>query len=762
MNAFIPARDSTRAFHPLRGLISPLSASVAENYLARYSAPGDLVLDPFARDATLARVAQKMERSAIVVASDPVWSWIARALAAPPPASEVDAALARWGDALKDDTPLRAHIDQLYTTICANCARPTPVDFFVRAQTGDLLRRQYTCAHCGATRADPATPDDFQRAAQFDARGFHFHFAFERVVPEENLHAERIRKILALYTPRNLYALVTLTLKADTLFREPRPRAIITLLLLHLLNRGTSFYITPELDASAEFAPHSEFLEFNLWRELERAARELRALEPITALAENAREVKYSGLPRAFVGRGNAHSLARELGAESIAFVFTAPPVSRVPLWALAYFFGAWVFGRAAVKKLAPYLDADKDAAWERRWYSESFAREIISLAQILRVNARAVFAFTDARHVVSDSLLLAGAGAHLELETFLFQSREGDLPRREFQDVSGEYRVTWLRRAPAPKPLLSAPDLAAQIRAAALAGAKEILARRGEALAYSWIHHAAFTRATREGWLELAAQTKLAAPIHLFVADAVREGLRAGYAQDLDHYENADLFLWRRSSGKTDPPLIDRVHAAVRAELARAKNISRADLDDALYRQFPDELTPEAGLIARCARVYAEERGDGYEWRARDEAREKSRAGELLARLSEKLGYENARAVAPFDWAWQENGESVFGFVWRAQFEELARVHLPPTKGFLLIADHDLEFFQARVNRVPHWVELFYEAGWDFLRVSAIEKIARAEKFSREEFGLLAGLLDESQKQFALSGISITGQHLA
>src|SRR5450756_2077071 len=117
---FIPDRDAP-AFYPLRDYLRGVPATVAEKYVDALTAEGDLVVDPFACLPTVARVAHARGRRAIAVESNPLWAWLARAMATLPPAQEIDAALARLGDTLKDETPLRVHINQLYQTICAAC-----------------------------------------------------------------------------------------------------------------------------------------------------------------------------------------------------------------------------------------------------------------------------------------------------------------------------------------------------------------------------------------------------------------------------------------------------------------------------------------------------------------------------------------------------------------------------------------------------------------------------------------------------------------
>jgi hypothetical protein len=766
MNApdyFIPDRDP-RAFYPLDSFLRAPSINVAAAYIQALSAPGDLVIDPFGSTPNVARAAHALGRRAIVVESNPLWAWLARSMATLPPAAEIDAALARLGDALKDDTPLRAHINSLYTTICAGCQKPTPADYFVHARGAGLIQRHYTCAHCGATRDDPAAEDDRKLAESFNARGLHYHLATERVAPAGNLHAERIRKMLDVYTPRNLSALVTLTQKIDSLFHATRERDILLLLLLHLLDRGTSFYATPA--SVAQLAAHKQFIEFNLWREIEVAAHALAQHAGTLALADSIADVSAANDAAPFVGRGSAKTLARDLPKQSAALVVAAPPVRRVAVWALAYLWGAWILGRAAVEPLIPFLDTQKDAAWEWRWYSDLLNDSMNALATLLRANARAVFAFGESWQFVIEALLLAAAGARLNLEAFLFQPRVGDFPRREFDDIRGAYRIVFSLplALTGEEPGMGIGELEQRIRAAALAAGGDILARRGEALAYSWVHHAAYARAARDGLLRQALRTRLKTAPGRFVHNALVAGLSEGYAHDFDHYATPNQFVWLRRARELGAPLIDRVDDAVREILARG-SIAHAELEDALYRQFPGDLTPEAGLVALCASAYADERAGLWHWRTRDTAAERARALELLARLGERLEYaviadsrwhiangkniqsairHTPYAIRDFELIWLSDGEIAHGFVWRerAQFTDLLQVHIVPARGYAIVPENLIALLQEKTRRLPHLADAFHEAGWHFVRVPFVEKLQSEEKVERNDLALIAGLV--------------------
>ncbi len=749
---FIPDRDPP-AYYPLRGHLRRTPAGVAAQYLAALTAPGDLVVDPFAGTSTIARVAASMGRRVIAVESNPLWSWLTRTMANLPAAAEINAALARLGDALKDDVPLRMHINRMYATVCAACHEPTPADYFLHVREAGPVQRHYTCAACGETRDDPATEDDLHRAAAFDAHGLHYHIAFARVVPAENQHADRIRKMLDLYTPRNLDALVTLTTKIDALFRQPLERDILLLLLLHVLDRGTSFYVHPAPDAPAQLTVHKQFVEFNLWREMEAAARALgeSAPDPIAGLVDTTAEALSA--PSAFVGRGSAKALLRTVPEQSAALVLTAPPVRRLAIWTLSYFWAAWILGRPAAEPLVAALDPHKtEPQWERRWYFDMMVGAMDAVAKLLRLDAHAVFLFGETGHDAIESLLLAAAGARLNLEAFVFQPRLGDAPRREFDAIAGDYRIDFVRRKVAPLQILAEPQLAEKIRTAALAAGREVLTRRGEPLAYSWVHHAALVRAFREGYLAqlMSANTKLPPP--RFVSFAMREGLTEGYAHDLDHFQAPDQFVWLRhipqesddGPPRVEPPLLDRVDDAVCEILATHRSMAVEELQDRMYEAFHGDLTPEAGLIELCAEAYADRDDGTWHWRSQDLAREKAHALALLERLGERLEYRIGRSVAAFDVVWERDGEMAHGFVWRdrARLDELRQMLVAPAHGGLIVPETQVALARERIRRLPLLAEAFREAGWDVIRVPYVEKLLEADKIERNDVLLITGLI--------------------
>lgn len=739
LDHFIPNRDAP-AFNLLGSFLQLPPASVAEKYIAAYTAPGDLIVDPFATTPTLAHLALKMERRALLFESNPLWAWVAHALATIPDASAINAAFTRLGDALKDDSPLRAHIAHLYDTPCGACNQLTPVDYFTHQRDEGPIHRHYTCANCGATRDEAATPDDIERFRTFDAKGMHYHLAFERVVPEENLWANRIRNLLDLYTPRSLYALVTLTIKGDTLFQSPPDRQIFNLVLLHLLDRGTALY--ESVAEPARLARHKQFVEFNLWREAEIVTENLAkvadSLQGIV-LADSPKLVAEAQTPSAWLGRAGARMIAESVPQGSAALVLGTLPSRRAALGALSYFWGAWTLKRAAVQSLVPFLDPQTaDPAWERRWYFESLAATMNALAIILQPDARAVFIFDESNYETIEALLLTASGANLNLENFVFQPHLGDAPRREFDGLRASYRVTFtLSSASVGGSGVGVAELKKQVQSAALEAGREILSRRGEPLAFPWLHHAAYARAARTGLLHAAMRVEMKTAPGGFVFKAVRDGLSEGYAHDFDHHGG----LWFRrvplksagSLGKSDAPLIDRMEKEIR-EIKEIGEIDREELESRIYEKFSGDLTPENGLIDLCVRAITRE----------NFAEQKARAEKMISELGKRLEYAVVRDVKPFDWVWEEQGEVTHGFVWRERcvFADLARIHIAPARGYLIVPESQVELLREKVRRLPPLVDAFREAGWDFVRVSSLEKLLEKEQIERSDLVLMPGLV--------------------
>ncbi len=751
--AFLPDRDPS--FYLLRAHRQPLAANVARAYIEQFTAPGDLVVDPFAASATAARVAVESGRRAIAVESNPLVAFAARLQASPPPPREISVALARWGEVLKEAARLQTHIEQLYASVCAECGDPVIVDYFIHTRELEApVEKIYQCVTHGSRR-DPTNEADRARAAEFQPKGFHYHLIFERIAGRENPHANILRELLKLYTPRNLYALVTLTLKLDTEFRDDPAREILLACLLHALDVGTTLYTTP--DALPEREPPEKFVEVNIWRALQTAARGLSEPSALPKL-KSAEEVARSRDPAMYVGQGSAHSLLETLGEDTRAALVLSSPARLDPtFWQLSYLWTRWLLGKAASRALEPFLD-EKRQRWG--WYGSALTTSLNDAAQLIEPEGRAVFAFPAGSHAMIEAVCLA-ASPVFELQAFAFRPHRGAQATSEFGAVRGDYRVVWSRRESdgMSKP---AREVAQDLRRGALAAATNILAARGEPLAYSWLHHSALSQLAREKKLAetLAARLPGRDNAFQFLRREIEAGLKEGYASDLDHWREEGRVLWvRRQSAREFSPLPDRVEQAAREILAETPSLRRVDFDERILSRFPELLTPEIELVELCASAYADLIGDEWHWRQVDVAGELVQARELVKELGERLEFKIGAATQPFDLVWLDEkivpassgGElkqasvyedsHVFLFRPRVDVRALARTRARPLRGVVIVPESQVALTRERLRRAPTLLKPLADAGWEFLRVPFIEMLLASTRPQRAEFALALGL---------------------
>lgn len=751
---FIPDRD--RSFYLLARHRQPLAENVTRKYIEEWSAPGDLIIDPFAASPTVARVGVELGRRVIAVDSNPLVAFAARFQAVPPGGREIKAALARLGEIQKEDESLKAHLEGLYASVCANCGAPVIVDYFVHSvELKAPVDKVYRCLNCGLRR-DPTNDDDRSRAAEIKPRGFHYHLLMERISGSRGEHAAILRELLKLYTPRNLYALVSITLKVDAEIKDEAVRQILTACLIHALDVGTTLYASP--GGLPQRKTPEPFVEMNVWRSLETAAEALSAgPRGVIGAASSPQEVVSASAPAFFVGQGTAHSLAATISTAG-PMVISSPARLDPLFWQLSYLWSSWTLGKQAAAPLEPLLDPEHQR-WG--WYGNALSISLREAARLMDAGGRLVFAFPSGSHAMIEALCLAAA-PFFRLESLAFRPSPGAAGTTEFGAVRGDYRAVW-RREDANAAPKEARDVAPAVRRDALIGATEILASRGEPLAYSWIHHAALRQLAGSALAEVMA-AKMAPrdnPFQ-FLRHQMEGGLKSGYARDFDHWSGPGGVLWvRRQSLREGVPLGERVERAVLGILAAQKQISRFELEDRILEEFAGLLTPEKELVEYCAKAYADEVGDAWQWREVDGDSELARSKTIVSELGERLGLvvRPGEAGERFDLVWSEQKlvpassagsvravrvpEDSHGFVFPDRPDLLGLVRTPatPLQGVVLIPESQVELTKEKLRRIPMLEKLLRDAGWEFLRLPFAESLLASSTVERPEFQLGLGL---------------------
>lgn len=767
--AFVPDRDTQ--FYLLQAHRQPAAKNVAAHFIDAFARPSDLIVDPFVASDAIVRAA--VEHGCRIIASDsnPIVAWAARVQATLPEARAINAALLRLGDARKEGETLRASLEKLYASQCAQCGGSVSVDYFVWRRENEknlLAEKIYVCAQCGVQRAD-ATETDRQRAKDAAPRGLGYHLLVQRLLADDPANTPTIKRLLELYTPRSLNALAAVTQKLDAEFREDAARNVLAALLLHALDVGTSLYASPDAPPTRQVP--NEFIEMNIWRALEIAARGLSTRASALRLAANPSQVLASSEPAAFIGQGGARFLAEHAPNANAALILSSPARLDPIFWELSFLWTRWLLGKNAAAPLEPLLE-EKRQRWS--WYGDALTNSIADAAKLAREQARLVFTFPSGSHAMIEALMLA-ASPNFALQDFAFRPVRGALNSTEWGALRGEYQAVWTRSDAVTMPV-AARTLAPKIRAVSLQAAREILAARNEPLAYSWLHHAALGKLARENVLAetLNAKYREGDNAFQFLRHRMAEGFKEGYIEEIDHWEEKERVLWirREESSKPREEFAMRVANAVR-ELAQARRkISVAQLEDELLQMFGGLLTPEVELVEICARANADLVDGEWIWRDENATEWLSRARALVSALGSHLGFQVIENDERFELIWRAEKiipasaqgsilqekifEDAYAFVFcaRVDFQALLDLYVAPLRGLAVLSEAQVELTRERLRRDPRWLKKLERGGWDWLRVPMIEMLLHEDFATRPEFQLAWGLepaLSEGQEQMQL-----------
>jgi hypothetical protein len=712
----------------------PIPAGVIEAYVGAYTKPGDRVVVPFCQGAGEVGEIVRLGRQVLALHYDPVPLLVAQAALSPVSTRELDAAVARLGDSLKQETPLRRYLEAPYATTCPACLRPVTADYFIWEQ-GKPIAKQVRCPVCdwdGQTGIDPA---DQERLAEIPARGMAYHYVLDRVAPQPESDAlrSRLEPLLDLYTPRNLDALADLTRRIEALFAGGPLYRVLLALLLDCLDRCSALAPLPGSSARRRgLTRPARFVERNVWRTFEEAAGRFQT-QSGPALADSLERYKseqgeeWAGL----VGKGVVRDLPRLAPAHSLPLVLVSPPPLDSAAWTLSYLWGAWLLGSEAVAPLRPLL---RQRTPDPVWYARVMAGSFRTMADLLSADGRMLLVLSGPRPAILEALLWAATRAGLRL-TCLVQS-------------GADYRLE-LAAAPAPVPV-SGLVQEAQVKQAALQAIAETIQARGEPTPGPILHAAVYQRLAETGLLAPAPRQGGEEAAGL---EAIDEWVKGVWDDPrlarLAGEEEGEELWWLASPSDVARPLADRVEAAAYAVLQEDPVLDEVDFANRVYAHFSGSLTPDAELIAACLGSYGYQTSPGrWELRPEDqpEMREAER-GEITARLLElgqRLGYQ-ARRWDRFDMAWFEGKQvrAVFVVSWQAVVSEVlalgqqargANLHLVIPGGRAALASYKLA-------RNPLWQQMLDDAGWRFIKYRHVRQLAAQPEVDEYALRAIVGL---------------------
>jgi hypothetical protein len=752
---------------PLDRLGTAFPATLAEVYANAYSPRRGVVLDPLAHPWSAADAAERADRRGVARSREPLGEWARRVIAQAPPGDEILAALDRVGESALVGTPHRVAMRELYGSTCATCRGPVIVEAFLWERDAMVpTKKAFRCGICAregrALLIEATSDDDAVASHRLEPRGMAYWQLVERFGPDPAAQALG-ESVAALYTPRNLTALVATLRAIETVEGGHTPLDFLKLCALEVLVSGSRLNALAghgaplRIEKGRARRPHAtQSREVNVWLEFDRTVREL-----VAWLQSR------GALPPAATRR----MLDLDPGDADLVLC-QAPVEDRLGGWSAVA--GVVLLGGRGAK---PPDSSGDGRVVARERLLRTVRAALVDGYRTSRPEAPAVVYVPHADLASVAAVTLGAAGAGYRLRGITYQR---DALATAVAGGSGAAAICDFDR---DVPLLRDHGMAdaAEIEEAMRAGVRDAISARGEPVATDRAGVAA---------LESLAARKLLASLTLSraggvselevfldhfrsaLADARRSGI-VTVALDGPSAEHApDTTLYTLAQPAETTPLDDRLEWGVWGLLSSSREIETRTLMRRAYGLFRDIETPDREMVERCLAAYGRQ-GDDGRWHLREEdglVRRQADQTLLAAQLVEaghRLGFkvhvgrdlerrplpalyadrgavlsdlmtdaERAIPVARVsrvstdaldyvDCVWYERGRMVF--VW--QLEWTARMHrslvalgesIPDEDHvfrFLAIADERRPLAEFKLRRSPALADLVRRRGWRFVK---------------------------------------------
>jgi hypothetical protein len=530
--------------------------------------------------------------------------------------------------------------------------------------------------------------------------------------------------LVELYTPRNLSALIDVTMRLEGLDLKRPVRAALQTVLIEVFDRASS------LDPPGEARPRPRtlripvrFLERNVWLLLEEA------LSRLTGWAgEGISSVRRAPSLQALLdSRISAYALvpsaAREVGEllppGATTLILADPPRPDGVYWALCALWAGWLWDTSAAHAMRPLLGRRR-FDWE--WHQRALRTALAAALPLLAPDGRLLTLFAEDEERLMESVCLAASGAGYELTGWGVDPGAG---RQLVWRVPEHVAVRGVE--PLEEELLTR-----NLTQSAAELAQLCLRERAEPTPWTVVHGAIYAGLSSRGLLAQAdALPRHVSPPVGFTADAVHEGLEQLGLEAVDDEKRKQYWLSILDREEVEP-LADRVEESVWKMLQSQPLWTKKELLRRIYSRFRDLLTPDPSLVLACLRSY--DRGEEGGWRLREEDDPHRRAEELkalrkdLRALGELLEFQVGRGQG-WDVRWQKGGRDVYLFV-LSPTAALGRYLLfgpsIPDEACpcLVFPGGRAELLAYKLQRDPRLARLAEEEGWEFIKFRHLRRL--------------------------------------
>jgi len=689
-------------------------------------------------------------RRALGLSVNPLLLLAARLALEPRDGDELNVAFTHLADSRKGDVPLHYHFSSLYRSNCPACGAPGAAEWFAWDRDGNYpFEKAVRCPQCEQVQEGAADEVDLRAAGQIQPRGLAYYYALDRVAPPGHPARERAAELVELYTPRNLSALMDLSIRLEGLEVDEGSKAMLAGLLLDCFDAGA------RLDPYGEERPRprtlrvpARYLERNVWLCFEKGlARYLAEPSPLPVGQETGAGPLLKGQAGgyALVGRA-ARDVGEVIPPGSVALVFADPPRPDGVFWALSALWSGWLWDSPAARALRPFL---RRRRFDWDWHWRVLRRALRAAGPLLASGGRLITLFSTDDESLLESVCLAASGAGYDLDGWGYSPAVG-------------YRLVWRWKRIADDRLRIA-DGESQVEAAdvealerEVAGVAEeeavtALRERGEPAAWAMLHASACAGLIGRGLLARAAAIPEGGkPALSCVAGALRRGLDAAPIAQVEVPEGEEALWWLEGPAPSlESTLADQVEALVWASLAERPAWKPRELTEAVYARFTDRRTPDPALVRVCIDSYSVREGERLCLRPEDEpvqrAAERQALHANLAELGERLGF-GVRRGNGWDVRWLEEGRETYAFaisITAALAPHLlaGRAIAAGAQRCLLLPGGRAQLVNLKLQRDPRLARTVAAEGWQFIKFRHLRRLLAEEELDRHALKTVLGL---------------------
>jgi 16S rRNA G966 N2-methylase RsmD len=739
--------------------------NVVAEYISRYSGPGEIVFDPFVGSGVTVLEALRLKRKVVAVDIDPTAIFITENTCRPVGLENIDGGFERVREAI--ERKVRA----LYAWKCKECKEQVDVFHTIwQMHDGKHVPTivKYRCKCSGTRKLILEKLNDSQgKAISRKHYGTTLWYPKNRLITNTRINIHGGMTVADLFTSRNLYALSILrnaimqlgdqNIRNSLLFAFTS--ALAQVAKIHSIDMREGREWSSRGWTARGYWIAEGFIEENVWSAFASRYQKLRlGKEEILRAGFKYEEAKsFSDLQKQanlFLLNQSATDL-RNIPESSIDYIFTDPPYGdNIPYLELHQIWWSWLGFKPDFEREIVISDSPERAK-DFKEYERLIGIALSQLFRKLRPGRYMTLTFNNTRIDVWNAIIHAAAIAGFDLEKIIYQPpavKPSKASLHPYGSSFGDYYLRFRRPAQSKMVYGETEHLRKKYEAVVVTTAKSIIANRGEPVAFQYILNGIIPELDKNGVLLYASMdVKDVMEGHLdkdfVLKDVVEDGRVVGKKWWLAHPEELNINF---------VPLDERVETAVLNFLRRKDRATFDEVEQEVFMNFPNALTPEAYTIQRVLQEYGRKLSGGY-WALKPSVRvaedKHQEYVNKLVLLSKALGFDvwspdrhpmtkdllikeldltippqNLARVRKIDVLWLRKGLVDTSFEVENTTilsEAIVRASNIPYKNrrVMVLPDDRRDFLKRRLNE-PLLAERVREDKWSFMFYSGVDRL--------------------------------------